>query len=146
MSKAALHGRRTYTDFVCLWDSLGNANNQANLVLDRLDDSVGSVRRRHVQHRSVWLRLANGLREMERNRDGGRRSTRASKKKCFYDLGGKGGETSTSFTDPNTGKPRCVWPAFFGETPPTILVPNANASFTWKVPCSRHTYVRHASQ
>ncbi len=28
-----------------------------------------------------------------------------------------------SLTLPNTGRPRCVWPALLGETPPTILVP-----------------------
>lgn len=54
--------RKTHSDFVRLGNALGNANNQANLILDRLDDGVGGIRRRHVQHGCVWLGLANGLR------------------------------------------------------------------------------------
>ena len=53
--------RKTHSDFVRLRDALGNANNQANLILYRLNDGVGSIRRRHVQHGCVWLGLANGL-------------------------------------------------------------------------------------
>lgn len=33
-----------------------------------------------------------------------------------------------------TGRPRCVVPAFFGETPPTIFVPYLRACSVWKVP------------
>jgi len=116
----------THSDFVRLGDALGNANNQANLVLDCLDDGVGSARWRHVQYRCVRLCLTNGLRCDEEEALGG---------PCYPDSLARG---LTSFTDPNTGKPRCVWPAFFGDTPPTILVPNARASFAWKVPCSRN--------
>jgi hypothetical protein len=52
---------KTHSDFVCLGNALGNANNQANLILNRLDDGISSVRRRHVQHRRVRLGLANSL-------------------------------------------------------------------------------------
>ena len=54
--------RKTHSDFVCLGDALGNANNQADLILNRLDNGVSCARRRHVQHGCVGLGLANGLR------------------------------------------------------------------------------------
>lgn len=43
----------------------------------------------------------------------------------------------TSFTELNTGRPRCVFPPFPGETPPTRLVPYSNACWLWKVPYER---------
>ena len=44
------------------------------------------------------------------------------------------GVVHTSFTEANTGRPRCKVPAFFGLTPPTMLVPYSMACSLWKVP------------
>lgn len=41
----------------------------------------------------------------------------------------------TSFTESKTGRSRCVWPPFPGETPPTMLVPYAIVSFAFDVAC-----------
>ena len=38
-----------------------------------------------------------------------------------------------SETDPKTGSPMWVWPAFFEFTPPTILVPYLIACSVWNV-------------
>lgn len=40
----------------------------------------------------------------------------------------------TSLTVPKTGRPRCVWPAFLGLVPPTILVPYLMACSAWNEP------------
>lgn len=44
------------------------------------------------------------------------------------------GAMHTSFTEANTGRPRCKVPAFFGLTPPTMFVPYSMACSLWKVP------------
>lgn len=44
-------------------NALRNAHNEANLVLNCLNDRVGSVGGRHVQDRCVGLGLANGLKK-----------------------------------------------------------------------------------
>ena len=44
------------------------------------------------------------------------------------------GAVHTSFTEANTGRPRCKVPAFFGLTPPTMFVPYSMACSLWKVP------------
>lgn len=41
---------------------------------------------------------------------------------------------NTSLTVAKTGCPRCIVPAFFGDTPPTTFVPYAIACSQWKVP------------
>ena len=111
----------TNLDLIRLWDTLCNANNQPDLVLNRFEDSIGRSGRWHIKNSSIWVCFPHGLRS--------KWCQRLSK---LYN------KLLTSFTVPKTGSPRCVWPAFLGEVPPTILVPYARASFTWKVPCRQH--------
>lgn len=40
-----------------------------------------------------------------------------------------------SFTVAKTGFSRCLVPPFFGEVPPTSLVPYSRAALAWKVAC-----------
>ena len=51
----------TYLDLILLRNTLSNANNQANLVLNGLNDSVGGVGGRNVEHGCVGLGLLDGL-------------------------------------------------------------------------------------
>lgn len=106
-----------HPDLVGLRDALCNADNEADFILNGLDDSVSSERWWHVEDSGIGLRVANGLRNALQRTAGRIRD-------CIR----------TSFTVPNTGRPRCVWPALLGDTPPTIFVPYARASLTWKVP------------
>ena len=74
-------------------NALGDADDQRNLGLDRLDDRVGGAGRRHIDHRSVGAGLGLAL--------------------------GDGGEDRQL---DDARRPRSS-PPFFGWMPPTILVP-----------------------
>ena len=51
----------TYLDFILLRDTFGNADNEANLVLDSLDNGVCGAGWRDVEHGRVGLSMVNSL-------------------------------------------------------------------------------------
>lgn len=112
--------RQPYPDFVSLGDTLSNANDQRNFIVDGFNNRVGSRRWRDIDHSRVRLSLLDSLHEGKPHATGVDSSIPTK--------GSARGSSLTSFTDPKTGKPRCVVPAFLGETPPTMFVPYANAS------------------
>ena len=109
----------THTNLICLWDSFGNTHNQTNLIFNSFDNGVSSTGWRDIENGCVGFCCGYGL-----------TAAFSSTSKCGLDPEG----IHTSLTLPKTGSPRCVCPAFFGDTPPTMLVPYASASLTWKVP------------
>ena len=111
-------GNATYLDLVLLRNTLRNRDNETDLVLNSLKNGVRGGRGRNVENGSIGLGLAHGLRCDESQNT----------------LPVQIATVRTSFTEPKMGRPRWVCPAFLGETPPTIRVPNSSASFTWKVP------------
>ena len=56
-----LVSERTYADFICLRNALCDAGNEANLVLNSFDDSVGGGRGWDVEDGSIRLRFSDGL-------------------------------------------------------------------------------------
>lgn len=110
--------RTSYPDLVGLGDTLRNANDQRNFVVYGFNNCISSEWRWNIDHSRVGLSLLNGLHKRTRHADGLVNSVKPEESLSSH----------TSFTDPNTGKPRWVVPAFLGETPPTIFVPYANAS------------------
>lgn len=109
----------THTYLVRFRNPFSNADYKPYFTFYSFDDGVRSVRGRDIKHGCIWLSLPNGLMEPVRVR---------TMQFCRHAI-----PQLTSLTEPNTGRPRCVCPAFFGETPPTIFVPYASASLIWKV-------------
>lgn len=124
--KTKKKARASYLDFVCLGDALRDTDDEANLILDSFDDRVRRSRWRNVEHRRIRLRLPYGLQPPHP-------TPQVNQSRGTPYIRSNGSRTSR--TEPNTGRPRCVWPALVGETPPTIFVPYANASLEWNVPC-----------
>lgn len=56
-----MRSQRTYANLVGLGNTLGNADNEANLVLDSFNDSVGGGGGRNVENGRIGLGLPNGL-------------------------------------------------------------------------------------
>jgi hypothetical protein len=115
------HNIITHTNFICLRDSFCNTHNKTDLIFNSFNDGVSSGRRRDIEDSCIRFCCGYGL-----NKAG----IQLNYKWCKLMI-------RTSRTVPKTGSPRCVCPAFFGETPPTMLVPYANASVTWKVPYNK---------
>ena len=111
-------GNATYLDLVLLRNTLRNRNNETDLVLNSLKNGVRGGRGRNVENGSIGLGLAHGLRYGK------------NQNKLLVLVA----TVRTSLTEPKMGRPRWVCPAFLGETPPTMRVPNSSASSTWKVP------------
>lgn len=108
--KPGFKSKNAYPNFIRLWNAFSDAYNQANLVLNCLYDGVGGGGRWYVENSRVGFSITDCL-NMSLNQLVGRREL-----------------VPTSRTDPKTGRPRCVWPAFLGDTPPTMFVPYASAS------------------
>jgi hypothetical protein len=51
----------THFDFICLGYTFGDANDQSNLVLYRLNDGVGGTRWGNVYDGRVWLCFPDSL-------------------------------------------------------------------------------------
>lgn len=62
-------------DLISLGDTLGDGDNQLDLVLDRLDDRIGGSRGGNVDDRRVGLGVLDGL--GDRAKDGSREVLRA---------------------------------------------------------------------
>lgn len=101
---------------VVLGNALGDADHEVKLRFDALHDSLGGKRRRHVYHRRVGARRVHRLLPHPRAGE----AAAASRGRGAARARARVGRT---WTELNTGRPRCVVPPFLGVTPPTTCVP-----------------------